>query len=233
MKHFKLLTIIALGFTFNVSYAQIGVGFQYHQSKYETWTDVLKDAGNQDSEIFRQSFKLSLDYGFGLRQYRVNFHPELSYKKGVFGDENLIDHDIFAELTQYGFHFRTQAYPLDLLSKKGMQCPSFNRGGDVFTKGWFISFQPELIYSKKELSVSPLISSDNDSGESKMIFGFGFGTGIDIGINEYFSITPSVMYSFILGENWPGYAKIFNQDAFNDPTNVSYVAAGLRLGLWF
>jgi len=232
---FIVFTLIS----FNQLFAQIGLNIHYHQSDYTGWNDVIKGTGQNDTELFKQSYQIGLDYGFTMSQYRVEFYPKISYKRATAYLDNNTAGQFYSfdfDLNQIGFHIRTQVYPLDLLSKKGMQCPTFHRGGDIFTKGWFLSFQPEIVYSRKQLRGYKYTNTGDEYSEldeSKLVFGFGIGTGIDIGLNESFSLTPSIMYTFILGENWPGFSEVFNAESFNDGTSASYLAVGLRIGIWF
>lgn len=237
-KYFLSLLIVLLGTPF--LFGQLGLNVNYHKSKFPGWDDVLQNDGISDFHIFNQQYQIGLDLGFRLRQYRVEIYPGFAYTRGGHSYSSYSatgSHFIEFDLTQYNFFVRTQVYPLDLLSKKGMQCPSFYRGGDIFTKGWFLSVQPEFIYSKKKMEGYRM---DSPGGEdllselsSKLIFGFGIGTGLDIGISESFSISPNLMYTFLLGEKWPGFSEAFDQQSFNDATAASYVSYGLRIGLWF
>lgn len=237
LKRLSILSLIIL-FYAPLS-AQIGVNLNYHQSNYSGWNEVLEDSGIEFPELFRHSYFLGLDYGFGMRQYRVDFYPQLFYKRSVseYTSAKYQQPGYYQfDLIQYGFQLGVHVYPLDLLSKRGMQCPSFRRGGDVFSKGWFFSFTPGLIYSTKELYGSVVNGQTLEEFtdlENKLIFGFGLGTGIDIGISEYFSLTPMINYTFLLGEKWPGMSERFEQPSFNDGTQVSYLSAGIRIGLWF
>ena len=213
---------------------QVGLNVHYLKSDYNGWNEVLKNQSFDDYDLFGQSFKIGVDYGFSLRYYRVSFFPEVTFLRSAYEINSLNGEYLTFDLMQIGFNFKTFVYPLDLLSKKSMQCPSFHRGMDKFTKGWFILFQPEIVYSSKEL-----IDYHNSTGsyipeeDAGLVFGFGIGTGLDIGISESFSITPSLLYSFVLGEKWEGFSQTFDQASFNDGTSVSYLSVGLRIGLWF
>jgi hypothetical protein len=239
MKRYFFTLLIAFLST-PVIFGQLGVQINYHKSNFPVWDDVLQNEGITEFQIFNQQYQIALDFGFSLRQYRVEIYPGFAYTRGAQAYSNYSaaeSHYIDFDLLQYGFFVRTQVYPFDLLSKKGMQCPSFYSGGDIFTKGWFISVQPEFIYSQKSLEgyrvFAPGQEGPISSAANNMIFGFGIGTGLDIGLSESFSLTPTIMYSFLLGEKWSGYSQVFDQPSFNDATAASFVSYGIRIGLWF
>jgi hypothetical protein len=237
----KILPILIVLFTCTSTLSgQLGLDISYQKSNYPDWNDILKDQGFDQVELFRHGYGIGLDFGFGLPQYRVEFYPGVAYKRSVteyadFGFENAVDYRF--DLKQFGIQVRTQVYPLDLLSKKGMQCPSFHRGEDVLTKGWFVLFQPGVLYSIRELDGYRYLNLSEPlevvSREGKLIFDFSIGTGLDIGLSESFSISPSIRYGFILGERWNGFTTGFDQPSYLAGTAVSYLAYFIRIGLWF
>jgi len=226
--------IIALFVSFN-ALAQLGINVHYHSNDYKTWNEVIKDFDqNNSNEIFSNSYRFGIDYGFDMAMYRVSFFPGVFYKKGStlqFSDD-LAAYSF--DIDQYGFSLLTQIYPLDLLSRKSSQCPSFHRGSEVFTKGLYILVAPELLLSSKTGSkyiynIDPHIPFD----ATRIIFNFGIGGGIDIGITKNLSISPNLQYLFTIGEKWDGFSDTaFAKPSYNDATGVSQIAVGIRLGFW-
>jgi len=208
-------------------HAQLGINVQYEKNDFKSWNEVLNMNSGDTHTIFKNSYKIGLDYGFSLRTYRISFYPEFNFKWSKHSFENNLS-KIDMNLKQFGFNFKTQIYPLDLLGKRSLECPSFYRGMDKIRKGWFFQFSPEFSYSSKSLQ------DETEMLEySKIIFLFGIGTGLDIGITPNISISPVIKYAFSMGEKWDGFSNYFGEASHNDGSAESHVSLGIRLGLWF
>jgi len=229
---------IAAGFIllsfWETSTAQLGFNSQYRQQDFRVWNEMISDFTGVPHELFGKTYTFGIDFGFDSPGYRISFFPELNYQfSSTRFDEGSAAFEF--SLVRYAFVFKTFVYPLDLLSKKSMECPSFYRGMDKFTKGWFIAVLPELAYSAKNLLINGVQNDNMESLEDAgTIFNFGFGTGLDIGLTKYLSISPFISYGFIIGEKWNGLSEgAFDRASFSDPTGVSGLSLALRLGLWF
>jgi hypothetical protein len=228
----KYLIILTILFFKNDINAQLGINVNYDQSNFDSWQEVLKEVDLGDFEIYKRGYGASLDYGFSMKHYRVDFYPEITFRRAVFNNYQRVGLHTDATLLQYGLNIRMQVYPLDLLSKQGMQCPSFRRG-DIFSKGLYFSVKPGVFYSSKQLEMNADIGTPVQAEDAGFIFGFGLGTGLDIGISELISITPNLSYNFYLKEEWEGFSATYGQSSFNDKTAYSGISAGIRLGMWF
>ena len=217
-------------------YGQLGIVAYYNQNSFESWNDLLASNDINAENLFRTSYKAGIDFAFEPTAYRIRFAPEINYSFGTQEtDVNYADFgrvNTLFSFNAYSFALKMQIYPLDLLSNKSMECPSFYRGIDKFTKGWFFLVNPELSFYQWELSLNDFADHYSHNADN-INFAFGIGTGIDIGLGPFLSITPMIQYSFRVGTKWDGFSQHFGTPDYNDQTASSSLSMGLRLGIWF
>jgi hypothetical protein len=179
----KLVFILLLIGWLKAANAQFGIqmstGINYFQ-------DSKKEAAVSPSNSLHYSIGPS--YWFRLKNLRVEFNPALvfdynhsEYLKNDFG---------FNTLDEYNFalNFPILIYPLDF--GNDCHCPTFNKSGQFFEKGFYFLLYPSLPYSSKKVTIG-------DSSFNKSFTGFqlGIGAGIDIGLNKNWTISPGLMVS--------------------------------------
>ncbi len=230
------LTALCILLNQNLS-GQAGFYISYQQSDFKTWNEMVTDELEQGGAVLKHGFQAGVDYGFGLKTVRIDLYPGIFYRYA--GSEqsssdvtNIINY-FENSISQLGLGLQANIYPLDLLSRQSMECPSFYRGAEKFTKGWFIAAKPSLIYSSKSGYLSNHLIEIIPRTVSKIIIDFTIGTGLDIGITKKFSLTPYVMYGFSVGERWNGLSESFEQPSYNDTTQANHFFAGIRLGYWW
>ena len=92
-------------------------------------------------------------------------------------------------------------------------CPTFSREAGLLEKGLFAEFITGASFFQAEMGEENTIISE-DSGTA---FKVGFGLGVEIGINDYVTISPFVRYQRYLNVEWEG----LQEDLFLfDPTTV-------------
>lgn len=217
---------------------QAGFYISYQQSDFKTWNEMVTAELEMGGDVLKHGFQAGLDYGFGLKTVRIDLYPAIFFRYA--NSENASEaaginlYHFKSMIRQFGMGLQANIYPLDLLSRQSMECPSFYRGAEKFTKGWFISAKPSLVYSVKTgvPSYYPDVAYESETS-SKIILDFAIGTGLDIGITKKISLTPYVMYGFSVGERWNGLSDYFEEPSYNDATQANHLFAGIRLGYWW
>lgn len=81
-------------------------------------------------------------------------------------------------------------------------CPTFNKQGQFFKKGFHFIINPKLGY------INQVFETDADPVKNNgILFSLGAGAGIDIGINKTWTFSPSFIFSksfndaFLLKDN--------------------------------
>ncbi|MDX1684614.1 MAG: hypothetical protein R3275_05210 [Saprospiraceae bacterium] len=182
------------------SMAQFGVSgiYNFHQG-----ADVWDNEINSNAEhIKSDGFGVSLNYWFRLKDYRVEFLPELMYLAGNRSAALLDDTPIDHEWQQLALYFNVNIYPFDF--EGDCNCPTFGKDGGFFEKGFFFQLSPGAGYYINETKSSEARES------SGVAFLSGIGAGLDVGVAEYFTITPFVRYVIGFNTEWPQ----------SDPTNA-------------
>jgi len=236
-KPIVLLLVLYLSWDQNLC-GQAGFFATYQQSDFKTWKEMITENLPEGHATLKNGFQTGLDYGFGLENVRIDLFPGAFYRFAK-SEQSSLAHELYlyafeSTIHQIGIGIQVNIYPLDLLSRQSMECPSFYRGAEKFTKGWFIAAKPSLIYSMKtglpsyfpDVAIEPQTSS-------KVILDFAIGTGLDIGINKKISLTPYIMYGFSVGERWNGLSNYFEEPSYNDTTQANHLFAGIRLGYWW
>lgn len=162
--------------------AQVGIQFNtnLHQLRYNG--TVLSADFEDDSQV---GTELALNYWFRLPKQRVEFLPTLY---AGFTPKLVEEQDI----REFGAELKTNIYPFDFGGD--CDCPTFGKQSPGLQKGLFIQLTlGYAVYNKPELSEVVSILSGVTSGETSTSgFTFGGGAGIDIGVTNFFTITPIV-----------------------------------------
>lgn len=199
-------------------YGQFGVNVKYIFGQSET-LDL--------AHISQDGIQASLEYGFRLKQKRIEFHPGLGYrftldKPNLEGTMHSFDLDI-----------NTAIYPFDFAGD--CDCPTWSKEGTLIKKGFFIEVSPGIAYQTLQRNY---ILSDNipveleptDISSSNLLLKLGAGVGLDIGITEQFTLTPMFTITMLSDAEWEGLVR----EAYTQPTKLemddfSYLGAGIRL----
>ncbi len=157
-------------------------------------------------------FSLGPSYWFRLKNKRVEFNPALlfDYSKSNYSNGNSND------LTEHSLVFSLPVliYPFDF--SNDCNCPTFNKSGELFKKGFHFIIYSSLPYSVKEVS-----NSGNASVDLFGSYQLGLGAGLDIGINKKFTFSPSIVLSKTFQDTY-----LFNKDE-----NVLIQKSGDRIRL--
>lgn len=190
------------------SIAQYGARVKYNLNTFSGFDDYIEQstAGSND-KIFASNIGIGLDYWFRLKNYRIEFLPEVTMglkTSNEFDSNNIVS---TTDFSSFGFNFNTQVYIFDL--EGDCDCPTFSKQGPSLGKGIFLNISPGILYSTKAIDSELL---DPASEESQVNFKIGVGIGYDIGISDLFTITPMFNYNLAFGL------------AFNDLENIGSLA---------
>ncbi len=160
------------------SWGQIGIVFQ---SGYQQFGGQNADFAVPENAY---SFAFGPSYGFRFRSKRIEMDPAI-LATGIFGtypELNRRFREFGAEL-----QFPIAIYPMDF--GNDCNCPTFNKQGEKFRKGFFFFVVPALRYSQIRLEKNVQVE---DVSESSFRYSIGIGIGMDYGINRHTTLTPSL-----------------------------------------
>ncbi len=204
------------------SYGQFGVRTNYNLNSFSKSSSDLKPFFKEDN-LLKNGFEIGVDYWFRLKKRRIEFMPEIYFSQ----DHSGIDGDFITDisLTRFGFDFNTHIYPLDL--EEDCDCPTFSKQGPSFIKGFFFHFAPGVSYDQMSMKSTAGDVNENDGINLKL----GAGFGLDIGISDFFTISPMYTFSHYFGTDW----TIENFPTMVEPivttsSKSSHHHFGLRLG---
>ena len=198
---------------------QVGLSGGYLNFKASDWLDAAGERTNK-SIASLAGWQVGADYWFRLQQKRVEFTVEAndsSYSESGLPSGNQL------EIAAYGLQLNTALYPLDFGSD--CNCPTWSKSGDVFAKGFFIQLIAGGVYQDKKL-----VSADFSSEQQDLALKLGAGIGLDIGISDFFTVTPLVRYEYFPKLTWEGLAT---DTVGKDETTGNQIFAGIRLGFRF
>ncbi|MFK7810836.1 MAG: hypothetical protein AB8F74_23715 [Saprospiraceae bacterium] len=197
----KKLAIIFCCFLFTVTtlQAQYGISVGYKSMNASSWENLINNynLSNPDEDIspMRNGTAFGVDRWFRLKNYRVEFTPQLMYSRFSLGWTDLQRVDFDMATNMYSFAFNTNFYALDL--EGDCNCPTFSKDGNLFSKGLFFQVSPEVFYMNNRFK------KDNEKNSTHEVgFGIGIGMGLDIGLSDFMTLTPFVRYSYYPDVEW-------------------------------
>ncbi|GLR16303.1 hypothetical protein GCM10007940_09180 [Portibacter lacus] len=197
-------------------HGQIGLQFRYSSLNVEEWTDATKEA-----DLFKNNFDFGIDYWLRLKEYRVEFNPEL-YTSRASTEGNSANY----KSEVYGLSTNTNFYIFDFIGD--CNCPTFSKDGNFFTKGFFISATPMVEYHTKKAE------SVDDGPELKVnntYFAGAIGAGVDIGLTDLITITPYIRYKLTPNVSWDGLSQFEGMENVEDEKFLlKQLQFGVRLG---
>ncbi len=221
--HIMKFTLVSLFFlSLYQLNAQLGINARYGNINPVEWESI-----SQEGQLFNSHLELGVDYWFRLKNFRVEFTPE------IFGGRSSTSNNAWSyQFTNLGIQANTNFYIMDF--EGDCDCPTFSKDGNFFSKGFHISIAPIAEYQAKSLE-NVEVSLD----EYRSInFGATLGAGIDIGITDLVTVTPYIRYKFVPNSKWEGFASIHHQadnpgsfiDFSDNEQLLRYPQFGIRLG---
>ena len=123
---------------------------------------------------YDNGYEVALNYWFRLPTKRVEFLPTVYYSTAS-GE---------LDWTQYGVQFKTNIYPFDFGTD--CDCPTFGKQGPQLQKGLFLQLAPGVARHQYELPAPGLTISESSVG-----FTMAGALGLDIGVSNLLTLTPS------------------------------------------
>lgn len=170
--------------------------------------------------MLNSGYEAGVDYWFRLKKKRIEFMPEISYAhhrnnyaRGSIGTLKMSD---------YHFNFHTHIYALNL--GDDCNCPTFSKQGGTIDKGLFIHLTPGISYYSIGAITRDMAPEAVNTPEG-ISLRMGLGLGIDIGISDFWTLSPIISYYFRSSLSWQELEE-------NRPTlvNPHILQFSLRLG---
>lgn len=175
---------------------QFGIRTAYARQTLPNWSEAM---GNNDRP-FGQGLEAGVFYWLRLKRNRIEFLPEFTYFRSADYQQGNWNNGRFS-MAMLGIHSRI--YALDM--EGDCDCPTFSRQGPSFNKGLFFQLSAgggRYFASADKTEVSlPVVQAFDAAGWA---FRAGLGIGLDIGINDLITCSPSVTYYYYSGLSWEG-----------------------------
>ena len=222
------ICLLFIGTTF----AQFGFNVGYNVNNAADW----KITGTNDQEIIADfhtnSMAFGLDYWFRLKNYRIEFTPEINFSSATA--KNTLDEiDIETTLRTYSFFFNTNFYIFEF--KGDCNCPTFSKPGLELEKGVFIRLSPGVALANGQFKTSSKTFINNS-----LAFSIAAGIGLDLGISDFITLTPIIMYRYYPDVKWEYLSPLSTSQAAStewtypkESSAISQIYGGIRLGIRF
>lgn len=207
--------------------AQIGFNGSYRFNKANDW--VLSAGSSPQIELLGEGPAFGVDYWFRLKNYRIEFLPELNI--GLYKAD--LGQNITTKVGLASLFFNTHFYLFDM--KGDCDCPTFSKQGPKLEKGFYLELSPGLSWIHKKV-----VDAEGSEPEALQHKSFspsiGIGAGLDIGISDLVTVTPHIGYRYYPSVAWSGLSGITSlfEETYtlsSETTAISQLYAGLRLGL--
>ena len=220
----SILSLFAACFLTLSTFAQFGINAGYKSLNAPDWDDQTPN------DFVSDGFKVGLDYWFRLKNYRVEFTPEISYSQFESShDLGVADGQLSTyNLRFIGLHANTNIYVFDF--EGDCDCPTWKKDGGIFQKGFFLQVSPGISRVETEFENS----FSGDQSQSETIFSLGIGAGLDIGVHPIVTITPLVNFHRYFDLNWE---NLFNSLSATDnfetenSSSINQWFLGLKVGI--
>ena len=223
---FRIIILsIALIFALNLS-AQFGLRLSAAHNNYKSWDEVtLASIGQKDANLFKISYEVGLDYWLRLKEKRIEFYPEVSYRFSSSDGLQTVGDGLprSYKLSSVAAGLNIHLYPFDLLND--CDCPTFSKQSGLFRKGFFIMIGAKEYYQRKSIPFEP-----NHTDFALAING---GVGFDIGINDLLTVSPFINAKYFPSTEWEGfntYHGITLSPPLDETTSNLGFEIGIRLG---
>lgn len=212
----KILTAFFLSLVSFSLHSQLGFNFRYGQMNPELWEEQASR-----TDIYNSNLDFGIDYWFRLKEYRLEFAPEIYYSTSSSNDN---EHNFSKQ--DFGIAFNTNFYIFDFIGD--CDCPTFSKDGNFFSKGFFLSIAP--LYELQNRKVVA-VEGEQELKVNYSNFGLSLGAGVDIGLTDLVTLTPYVRYKLVPRSKWEGLGEYFDSNLADDPFLNRYLQFGIRIGL--
>ena len=216
----RFILVFSLLITSLTVFAQFGIRAGYGSTSFKDWEGFAYRRIDVNKASFLNSgLNVGVDYWFRLKKRRIEFMPELGYTQFAASSVDGYNYS----LSSFNAYLNVHVYLLDLA--EDCNCPTFSKQGNTIKKGFFLHAAPLFRYYVQKAEGSQSISG-NATG-----IGFRAGAGIDIGLSDFFTLTPMVAYEATGKSNWKDLATLDTNPANPDIKSSGSGLYGLmRLG---
>ena len=227
-------TALLLCICFISSQAQFSLQYKHSINNTE-WQNTHSELADIGIDVFSNNPEVTLAYWFKLKNKRVEFQPGISFAWN-HENANVIDGS--------NYDYKWNSYYLDvpvhfyLLDFEGdCNCPTFSKDGSFFEKGVYVYVSPGIGYHdiQSSLDYGNLaggifnVESDNTAINGRI----AAGVGVDIGLFDLLTISPSIGFAYGSSIQWDLINRIDEQvnDASTAQAMSSYTSLhpGIRL----
>ena len=177
---YSLILVVFLTFT-STANSQIGMSVEYFPERLSLESD------GPSSFMSRNAGLISVTSYFRLKNIRLEFIPYIGVF-GALGNYTLNGTETNINSSGIAIGSKILAYPLDFLND--CDCPTFNKSGMWFKKGFFFFIDPQFLTYNYTID-SELVSIEADRFNN---LGMSIGLGIDFGLSAGFTLTPYAAY---------------------------------------
>lgn len=218
----KVFTLgICFFLTLNLA-AQFGIKGSYHFSDARQWQMPTNTITNTES-LIGDGWSIGLDYWFRLKNYRVEFLPELNYSQLSQEVENA---NWSSQANFTSFFFNTNFYIFDF--KGDCDCPTFSKQGPSLDKGVFLQVSPGLTAAQGEV-----LFDDDTFKTDDLAFSIGLGLGLDLGLSDLVTISPMVGLRYYPSITWDSIGSADGEApklVAEESSSLTQWSAGIRIG---
>ncbi len=213
----KALLITCFSLLSLVTYAQYGLSAGYVSNQNVAWRYYFTD------DVMDSGFQVGVNYWFRLKNYRVEFTPELAYSrfKSELNDPS-VDPGYEMSMNMFHFFFNTNLYVLDF--KGDCDCPTFSKEGTFVNKGLFLFVSPGISYFDGQMT------GQTNSDMQDAVLSLGVGAGVDIGLNDVVTVTPMFSFRRFFRAEWEGLAELAMEE---EPTRLNSASETTDINQWF
>lgn len=203
--------------------AQFGIKGSYHFSDAADW-QVTSATSSTTESVIGNGWSVGVDYWFRLKNYRVEFLPELNYSQlnQDFSSEGWTNNASFTS-----FFFNTNIYLFDIKGDCG--CPTFSKQGPKIGTGIFVQISPGLTYAGSELVYQEQTFDANDISLS-----IGAAIGLDVGLSDLVTVTPMIGLRYFPSISWDSLGTADDESGRltvdEASSSLSQWYAGVRVG---
>ena len=222
----KLVAISLFVFLYLSSTAQFSVSAKYSLNSFPEWEEIIDGSTIPNTGFIGDGAEYGFSYWFRLKNYRVEFLPEISFQSLKSENEAFQTHGF--EKTSYYLNLTTQIYTLDI--EGDCNCPTWGKDGNFIQKGFFVGINPSIGYHKLDIVDNEIAAGSQSS--NKINLRLGVSTGLDIGIAKWITLTPFAALNYTPGLGWDNLENIASGGAIpqaEDKSKIWAVQPGIRL----
>lgn len=205
----------------NFLIAQIGISGAYSSISTPGWEEIKN---NENVNSYNNGYTIGIDYWTRLKNYRIEFLPELSYSRfdNEFEGIPLVPFASTGEMTILALALNTQIYLFDI--EGDCDCPTWGKEGGFFNKGFYFMVGPGVSMVHQVDDVEVGLEATETVDESTIRLLLSAGAGFDIGITKSITLTLFGKFKWHSSDQWEGLNTVIErspmQDNPTDPTSV-------------